>query len=1274
MNASERQPPSPRRARWPWALLAALLLAPPLLALVLASSPRLLGRVLDTFVPGLEFASVTRAPEGGVLIEAPRYRGAGIDFRAARLRLGLAFGWPAEIRLAPLSVESARLELAPRAGTDDSAWPRLPFVLRAPALDLRDVRVVLPGREVRVTRLAGDLALGPRGLGIEGLTLELGPHAASGSLDYQALGAPSIEAALRWRGVVGDRASEAEVALRGPLAALKVHATVRAPWPATLDAELDLAATPPRAKGELRATPPATAPVGALRVSFTGDAAALQVAVETTLAAAPARLAGRFTPQGQGISGEFTWGHDGTPVATGRGDFALDADGLRLALDANAPFSTSLRARLLLEDAGPRLGARLSWRGARWPLDETRMESDGALRLRGRLDQGFTVDGGARLRGAPLGEVEASLHGAWHDDALRVRALDLRLLRGQAGLRGDVRLAPTLCASGAFSARGLDVAVLAPGLESALGLRGEAQACREGDAWRARLALDALEGAWRGEHVRGAGRYVLDAAGQRIEGLALRVGGNRLTLDARLAGAALAGEFTLAAPRLAELAPELRGRLEAGGTLGGSLAAPRVTAALHGAGLAFDAWRATALEGTADLDLERARPSSLSLSLAELAQGERRLGDLGFALSGDARAQRIDLTLQGGAPHLALALEGAWRAPGWEGRLVSARVGEPSVGDWRLVAPAALSLRPDALSLERACLAQRRGRVCLAVPRWRRDDAAVALDVDALPLTLFGPWLPTTLAPRGTLGLHAALEREGERWRGQGDAQVTRGGFRYHVPGEPVRDLPLRRAALRFTLDDTRLDARVDAALADWLALDGTLEAGLEADAAWRGRFTLDLPDIAWIEGFVPELAGSSGAARLALALQGTRAAPEIAGELAARGATLRVPRTGTVIEQLAVDFRGWPARGLALNGGGKLGDGQLALSGDVRLPGEGGLTADLRVTGENLALLRLPDVEADASPALTLTIAPQRFDVAGSVRWPRVQVRLRELPTQAVATSSDEVIVGRAATGVAAAPPRTSWFTDTLSADLDFVLGDEVELSAAGLEAKVAGAVHWTKPRHDERGRGSGRLTVKSGSYKAYGQSLSVKSGALMFAGAIDNPALDVRAVRPDIDTTAGVRVTGNLRAPRFQLFAEPSLPDAEILSYLVTGHGLGEASSGEAGLIARAALGLGTERAAVIAGQLSGLFALDELGINAGTTARTSSIVAGKRLTPKLTVRSEFNPFEKLWTFFVNYKLTPRWSVEAQTGAGQGADLIYSVERDSFSGATTPAPPPPR
>ncbi|MGE0860783.1 MAG: hypothetical protein AB7I01_21580, partial [Gammaproteobacteria bacterium] len=236
MNEPANPSSPPRRLRWPWALLAVLLLAPTLVALLLASSPRLLGRALDAFVPGLDFAAVARDPAGGMVIEAPRYRGAGVEFRAARLRVGIAFGWPAEVRLAPLSVESARLELAPRASAGGGAWPRLPLVLRAPELELRDVLVVTPEREVRVTRLAGDLAIGPRGLSIEGLALDLDQQHVSGSLDYQALGAPRIEAQLAWRGALGEGEAEAEVALRGPFTALQVEATARVPWPVALEA------------------------------------------------------------------------------------------------------------------------------------------------------------------------------------------------------------------------------------------------------------------------------------------------------------------------------------------------------------------------------------------------------------------------------------------------------------------------------------------------------------------------------------------------------------------------------------------------------------------------------------------------------------------------------------------------------------------------------------------------------------------------------------------------------------------------------------------------------------------------------------------------------------------------------------------------------------------------------------------------------------------------------------------------------------------------------
>ena len=121
-------------------------------------------------------------------------------------------------------------------------------------------------------------------------------------------------------------------------------------------------------------------------------------------------------------------------------------------------------------------------------------------------------------------------------------------------------------------------------------------------------------------------------------------------------------------------------------------------------------------------------------------------------------------------------------------------------------------------------------------------------------------------------------------------------------------------------------------------------------------------------------------------------------------------------------------------------------------------------------------------------------------------------------------------------------------------------------------------------------------------------------------------------------------------------------MLSYLITGRALGDASSGEAGIIAQAALSLGAEKSSGITSRIQSVFGLDEFSVQAGETATSSSLVAGKRLSPKLSIRADFNPFDRLWTLFLNYKLTQNISVEAESGESQGADVIYTIERKTL------------
>jgi translocation and assembly module TamB len=75
-----------------------------------------------------------------------------------------------------------------------------------------------------------------------------------------------------------------------------------------------------------------------------------------------------------------------------------------------------------------------------------------------------------------------------------------------------------------------------------------------------------------------------------------------------------------------------------------------------------------------------------------------------------------------------------------------------------------------------------------------------------------------------------------------------------------------------------------------------------------------------------------------------------------------------------------------------------------------------------------------------------------------------------------------------------------------------------------------------------------------------------------------------------------------------------------------------------------------------------LDEFTIGSGAGLEQSSLLLGKYLTPDLYVRYALGLFDNEGTLQLNYRLTDSLSVEAQSGASQGVDLIYSIEREQL------------
>src|SRR4029450_10747935 len=89
----------------------------------------------------------------------------------------------------------------------------------------------------------------------------------------------------------------------------------------------------------------------------------------------------------------------------------------------------------------------------------------------------------------------------------------------------------------------------------------------------------------------------------------------------------------------------------------------------------------------------------------------------------------------------------------------------------------------------------------------------------------------------------------------------------------------------------------------------------------------------------------------------------------------------------------------------------------------------------------------------------------------------------------------------------------------------------------------------------GKGSIRTVNGTYFAYGQRLVIDPGRLVFDGPLDNPGLDIVALRKNLAVEAGVAVTGTVKVPIVQLTSRPQVPDADKLAWLVLGHSLDRA-----------------------------------------------------------------------------------------------------------------------
>jgi translocation and assembly module TamB len=170
------------------------------------------------------------------------------------------------------------------------------------------------------------------------------------------------------------------------------------------------------------------------------------------------------------------------------------------------------------------------------------------------------------------------------------------------------------------------------------------------------------------------------------------------------------------------------------------------------------------------------------------------------------------------------------------------------------------------------------------------------------------------------------------------------------------------------------------------------------------------------------------------------------------------------------------------------------------------------------------------------------------------------------------------------------------------------------------------------------------------------VERGIVNFQGPLDDPGLNILALRKGLDVEAGVEVTGTVRRPVVRFVSTPNVPDNEKLSWIVLGRAPESGGVDSALLIAAAGSILGGQST----GQLGRTFGVDEISLSQKTgenSQQINKVKVGKQLTARTRISYEQDLSETgggITKF--TYTLTPHITIVTSTGTEDALDIFYT------------------
>ncbi len=771
------------------------------------------------------------------------------------------------------------------------------------------------------------------------------------------------------------------------------------------------------------------------------------------------------------------------------------------------------------------------------------------------------------------------------------------------------------------------------------------------------LLLHHLSGTLQEEAVEGSGEINISGDKYLINELRLAKGGSHLFLNGSIEKE-MDIQMKVESPDLSKVYPQLQGRLSLDADINGTPETPGLVFDIDAEKVRYKEYGAEKLFGSVQLDLREGGSVQSNIKGTQIKVGNFDIAQLTTSLKGTKEIHTVGVGISSSYGKLTLGAEGTLIDTKWQGVVSELDFSSVAYGQWRLIRETKVVISPNELQSKAFCLQGSGAKGCVS-GTWIKDSAwSASAEVPSFNLKLLNTFHLLQIPVDGKAQFFAELEGEGSvPKRAKVDVLIPEANINVISENENFQAVRLNDSWYHLELEDKGMVSKVNLETDKGSIIKGEVSVtGIDGSRQeltslpMEGRLNVDIKEIVVLSLLTDFGLKTSGSLEGALDVSGSIGNPALAGDMILKNGSISIPSIGINLEQLSMALEAQGEK-IHLTTTSQSEDGYLQEEGVFIFGGDTGWEYSSILKGENFLLIDLPEYEIYAEPDLRLMFNGEGGKITGKLNLPRGRIEPKGGDGK-VTASGDVVFVDEGEE-----ESKSGW---GLITDIFIELGDEVRLNTYGLQGRLGGEVAVNDiPGHAMTGRGE--ITVIDGFFEMYNISLDIERGRIIYAGGpIDNPGIDVRAQRTLEETVVGVDVAGTAHDIEVNLFSNPHMEDAQILTFLVVGRSSSRENSGDEKNGGSAVESLGILGLDAVLGKLGNKMLIDEVHLEGGKDSEDMSIVVGKNITEDLFIGYDHNFFDSVGEFRVRYDLGKGFSVETRSSVNStSGDLLYSIER---------------